>query len=119
MSTCDVHLSTDRGATSVCGMERQRDGKFAHTDLAEAGLVTCGVCDKAASQLLASLPASATPIRSELPPAERTAAALERIADGTFGRCETCGGAIGRQRLLALPAARFCIHCTATAKILP
>ena len=50
---------------------------------------------------------------------QETDAALERIADGRFGRCETCGGAIGRQRLLAFPAARFCIHCMVTAKISP
>jgi DnaK suppressor protein len=48
---------------------------------------------------------------------EETDAAIERIDQGRFGRCETCGGAIGRQRLLAFPAARFCIHCAATGKI--
>lgn len=37
--------------------------------------------------------------------------ALHRMDLGTYGRCETCGGAIGRQRLLALPTARFCIAC--------
>lgn len=41
-----------------------------------------------------------------------TRAALERIEDGSYGRCATCGGAIGRQRLLAFPAARLCIDCT-------
>jgi DnaK suppressor protein len=50
---------------------------------------------------------------------EETDAAIERIDQGRFGRCETCGGAIGRQRLLAFPAARFCIHCMVTAKISP
>jgi len=44
-----------------------------------------------------------------------TQAALERIEKGTYGRCESCGGAIGRQRLLALPATRFCIECAASA----
>ena len=44
-----------------------------------------------------------------------TQAALERIAQGTYGRCETCDGAIGRQRLLALPTTRFCIACVVTA----
>jgi DnaK suppressor protein len=44
-----------------------------------------------------------------------TKAALERIARGTYGRCESCDGAIGRQRLLALPATRFCIACAAAA----
>lgn len=38
-------------------------------------------------------------------------AALGRIAAGTFGLCESCGGAIGTQRLAALPETRFCIAC--------
>ena len=45
---------------------------------------------------------------------QETLAALERISNGTYGRCESCGGAIGRQRLLALPATRFCITCATT-----
>lgn len=43
-------------------------------------------------------------------------AAISRIERGTYGRCERCSGAIGRQRLLALPAARFCIACTPAAR---
>jgi DnaK suppressor protein len=38
-----------------------------------------------------------------------TQAAIDRIEVGTYGRCERCGGAIGRQRLLAFPSARYCI----------
>jgi len=38
-------------------------------------------------------------------------AALARIDRGAFGRCERCGGAIGRQRLRAVPEARHCITC--------
>jgi DnaK suppressor protein len=45
-----------------------------------------------------------------------TEAALVRIEQGSFGRCDACGGAIGRQRLLALPAIRLCIECTARAR---
>lgn len=41
-----------------------------------------------------------------------TEAALARIEQGSFGRCEKCNGAIGRQRLIAMPAARLCIECT-------
>lgn len=44
-----------------------------------------------------------------------TQAALDRIARGKYGRCESCNGALGRQRLLALPAARYCIGCAAPA----
>ncbi len=37
--------------------------------------------------------------------------ALERIDDGSYGKCEGCGEAIGRDRLEALPFARLCIGC--------
>lgn len=39
-------------------------------------------------------------------------AALARIEAGTWGRCERCDGAIGRDRLRALPEARFCLPCS-------
>jgi RNA polymerase-binding transcription factor DksA len=38
-------------------------------------------------------------------------AALARRAEGSYGVCETCGGAIGAERLAARPAARTCITC--------
>jgi RNA polymerase-binding protein DksA len=37
--------------------------------------------------------------------------ALDKIDAGTFGKCESCGGAIPRVRLKALPFARLCIEC--------
>ena len=40
-------------------------------------------------------------------------AAIARLDDGTYGVCEACGGAIGDERLAALPAARTCIRCAA------
>jgi RNA polymerase-binding transcription factor DksA len=39
-------------------------------------------------------------------------AALRRIEDGTFGRCEECGRPIPDERLDALPYARFCTRCS-------
>ena len=39
------------------------------------------------------------------------AAALERIDQGTFGRCEECGAEIPETRLRALPYARYCVEC--------
>jgi RNA polymerase-binding transcription factor DksA len=36
-------------------------------------------------------------------------AALVRLAEGTYGRCEVCGKPIGAARLEAMPAARLCI----------
>lgn len=41
--------------------------------------------------------------------------AIERIADGSYGRCESCGGAIAGARLLARPAALTCITCASSA----
>jgi RNA polymerase-binding transcription factor DksA len=45
-------------------------------------------------------------IEVELADVER---ALRRLDDGTYGTCEACGGPIGDERLVAMPAARFCI----------
>ena len=38
-------------------------------------------------------------------------AALGRVADGTFGKCGTCGKPIAPERLEALPWAQDCIDC--------
>ncbi len=46
-------------------------------------------------------------------------AALDRIEKGTFGRCENCGRAISRERLEALPYARYCITCSAKLQAAP
>jgi RNA polymerase-binding protein DksA len=37
--------------------------------------------------------------------------ALERIEQGTYGRCERCGKDIPAERLEALPTARLCMGC--------
>jgi RNA polymerase-binding transcription factor DksA len=38
-------------------------------------------------------------------------AALERIRQSTFGRCEECQGEIPKARLQVLPYARYCVEC--------
>lgn len=38
-------------------------------------------------------------------------AALERLEEGRYGRCERCGGPIAAGRLEARPTARLCIAC--------
>jgi DnaK suppressor protein len=45
-----------------------------------------------------------------------TTAALEKVADGCYGVCETCGEAIGYARLLAYPSARRCLACQRSAE---
>ena len=37
--------------------------------------------------------------------------ALARIADGTYGVCESCGNALGKARLQAFPRATLCVTC--------
>jgi RNA polymerase-binding protein DksA len=37
--------------------------------------------------------------------------ALVRLEQGTYGRCENCGQNIPRERLEAVPYARYCITC--------
>jgi DnaK suppressor protein len=35
--------------------------------------------------------------------------AIDRLEQGTYGRCQVCGRPIGAERLAARPMARFCI----------
>lgn len=42
---------------------------------------------------------------------EQTARALARIDAGTFGRCDSCGEAIGKARVQAFPRATLCVAC--------
>jgi DnaK suppressor protein len=42
--------------------------------------------------------------------------ALQRLKDGSYGRCENCGGAISPERLEALPYATQCIGCQERAE---
>jgi hypothetical protein len=48
-------------------------------------------------------------VRRELAEIE---AALTRIQEGSYGRCLSCGGPMGLQRLRAIPEARFCVACS-------
>jgi DnaK suppressor protein len=37
--------------------------------------------------------------------------ALGKLDDGTYGRCDSCGEAIGDERLEAIPWAVLCVSC--------
>lgn len=37
--------------------------------------------------------------------------ALEKIDEGSYGRCDRCGEPIPEARLEALPASAFCVEC--------
>lgn len=42
---------------------------------------------------------------------EQSEHALERITAKTYGVCEVCGNAIGKNRLMAFPRATMCMTC--------
>jgi DnaK suppressor protein len=42
---------------------------------------------------------------------EQITEALKRVEAGTYGDCERCGTPIPRERLEALPHARYCVPC--------
>ncbi|HEY0189231.1 MAG TPA: TraR/DksA family transcriptional regulator [Cellulomonas sp.] len=42
---------------------------------------------------------------------DQTTRALARIESGTFGRCDSCGEAIGKARVQAFPRATLCVSC--------
>ena len=46
---------------------------------------------------------------------EEVDAALRRVAEHTYGRCERCGQEVDPARLEARPEARTCIRCAAQA----
>ncbi len=41
----------------------------------------------------------------------QTEQALARLDDGTYGTCASCGKAIGKARLQAIPRATLCVEC--------
>jgi DnaK suppressor protein len=41
--------------------------------------------------------------------------ALAKLADGTYGRCDSCGRSIGAERLEAVPWAALCVACSRDA----
>jgi DnaK suppressor protein len=41
----------------------------------------------------------------------QTERALQRIEDGSYGRCESCGEPIGKMRVMAFPRATLCLSC--------
>ena len=47
---------------------------------------------------------------------DRVQAALERLAEGSYGTCESCGDAIDPRRLRVAPESVLCIDCARTAQ---
>jgi len=53
-------------------------------------------------------------VEAEMVDVER---ALQRLDDGTYGRCEACHRPIGDERLAVMPATRFCLAHQAEAEL--
>jgi len=49
----------------------------------------------------------------------RTERALAKLDDGSYGRCDVCGGAIAPARLEAMPDSVLCVACAATQRRAP
>ncbi len=52
-------------------------------------------------------------VGSEKEALEKIEFALERIADGSYGKCEDCGKKIPEPRLEAIPYTAVCVQCAA------
>jgi RNA polymerase-binding transcription factor DksA len=71
------------------------------------------LCDSA--QAVGVLDVQTMSVERLIVSARRITEALQRIADGTYGRCEECDALIPAARLNAIPTATLCIRCqTAT-----
>jgi len=44
--------------------------------------------------------------------------AIQRLAEGTYGRCAECGIEISEKRLAAVPFAKLCVECQAKQELL-
>ena len=76
----------------------------AHTSITAASDADWTSADVAADTLIASAERHAAALTD-------VSLALEKVADGRYGVCESCGEAIGYARLLAYPSARRCLAC--------
>jgi RNA polymerase-binding transcription factor DksA len=83
-------------------LQTQRADCLQQLELARAETVT-SVPDPVAQRRTATL-------RHTL---EQIGAALERLDDGSYGRCVDCGSAIARERLELRPFAAGCVACSA------
>jgi DnaK suppressor protein len=71
-----------------------------------------GQTDPAEAKRLRKLLRDATKARRALGDTE---AALSRLADGSFGRCERCEAPLPTAELLAEPETRYCAECVAVS----
>jgi RNA polymerase-binding transcription factor DksA len=93
----DLTSERDRLAAQIDNLEPSTSESRVDDNFADLGQVAA---EQGENQALAAQ------LRNELAEVER---ALQKLDDGTYGLCETCGQPIAPARLEAMPAARFCI----------
>ncbi len=93
----DLTSERDRLALQIDKLEPSTSEDRVDDNFADLGQVAA---EQGENQALAAQ------LRVELAEVER---ALQKLDDGTYGLCETCGEPIAPARLEAMPAARFCI----------
>ena len=62
---------------------------------------------------------SSTLLSHEEQLSQQISEAINRLDNGTYGTCETCGQAIALERLEALPFANQCIGCASKGAVVP
>jgi DnaK suppressor protein len=72
------------------------------------------LCDSA--QAIGALDAQTMSVERLALAARRITKTLQRIADGTYGRCEQCDERIPPARLKAVPTATLCVRCQTAAE---
>ena len=73
------------------------------------------LCDSA--QAIGALEAQTMSVERLTLTAQQITATLQRIADGTYGRCEECDEQIPPARLNAIPTATLCVRCQSAAEL--
>ena len=109
---CAALLQQRRAALRAALLERTRSDAGAESADAAAGVHD--LKDEAFAHLLANLANTELAHAREELAAIQTA--LQRIAEGSYGTCGDCDGAIGRARLLVQPSADRCLSCQERAE---
>ncbi|MEJ7846034.1 MAG: TraR/DksA C4-type zinc finger protein [Acidimicrobiales bacterium] len=97
----------DRTVTLVAGLTRDFDGFVEAAEL----VATDDEHDPEGHTIAFERQQVAALLRDARSHLDAVDVAIARLAAGTYGTCERCGGPVGDARLVARPAARTCVAC--------
>jgi DnaK suppressor protein len=107
MDTIDLQYFRDLLEAQIEELLKSAKGTvvdFSHQDSTHADFLDRASYDEERNRIIRFRDRESTLIR-------KIKLALDRIEEGTYGICETCGGEIGLKRLKARPVATKCIRC--------